>query len=337
MLPERWILAIADDLTGALEAGSKFAAHGMEARVTCDAGSMQPSVPVFVIDTETRHLPGSRAAEVMHAVGTRMAAHHPWLVYKKTDSTLRGNIADELSALSAAFPNRELVYVPAYPAMGRTVRSGRLFVDGVPVHETEFAADPLNPIRDSSVQSAIGDVRASILDGESDDDIREAARRICASAQPLIVAGPAAIAGALAEERPLPCRSIPAFTRVRRCLIVNGSMHPVSRVQVKNAALDGDWRLFEYVGKETGVERALRLGESVRQWLNEHPVDALMVFGGDTAHGIHRALGAPAFDSLGEVLPGVPVSQTGELYWITKAGGFGPPNLIEELRRTLSV
>jgi uncharacterized protein YgbK (DUF1537 family) len=294
---------------------------------------------VFVIDTETRHLPGPVAASIVRQVGLRMAERQPWLVYKKTDSTLRGNIAPELGALAEAFPGREVVYVPAYPAMNRTVRGGHLFVDGVPVHETAFAADSLNPIRNSGLQAVLGDLRATIVDCESDDDLDAAARSIAASAAPLLVAGPAAIAGALAKVVSGGGTTQPALPNMQRCLFVNGSMHPSSLAQIEYAIHHGTfndaWMLLQYEGDECGVARALRLGESVKRFLKDNDMDALVIFGGDTAFGIYQALGAPEIVCCGEVLPGVPFSRAGGLEWITKAGGFGTANMIEELRNTL--
>ena len=63
-------------------------------------------------------------------------AWRPELIYKKTDSTLRGNIAAELRALADLFPTWRIGYAPAYPALGRTVKNGVLYVDDVPVSET---------------------------------------------------------------------------------------------------------------------------------------------------------------------------------------------------------
>jgi len=57
--------------------------------------------------------------------GLACAAHERGIrfLYLKTDSTLRGNIGSEISAVLAAFPGSPLVYAPAYPRMGRTVRA----------------------------------------------------------------------------------------------------------------------------------------------------------------------------------------------------------------------
>jgi D-threonate/D-erythronate kinase len=340
---DRWILAIADDLTGALEVGAKFAGGGHAARVMTATETIigPPDVPVLVVDTESRHLPEMDARVVVRHTAERVRNVRPWLVYKKTDSTLRGNIAAELRGLLDVFPEQSIVYAPAYPAMGRVVRSGRLLVYGVPVHETAFANDPLNPIRDSHVRTALGTVPAVVVDGESDSDIREVARRACGSQTPPLLVGPAALAGALVDFIPLSRGHVQPVPRMSRCLVVNGSLHPVAAAQIEFArdrgCFENGWLLFEHDGLSgAGVDRALRTGELVHDLLAKSPMDAVVVFGGDTAFGIHHAFGAPTFDSYGEVYPGVPLSRCGDLFWITKAGGFGDRDLLCEIRRRLT-
>jgi uncharacterized protein YgbK (DUF1537 family) len=343
MRTDRWILAIADDLTGALEVGAKFAAGGYAARVTTATETYvaPPDVPVLVVDTESRHLSEMDAHAVVRKTAERLRDFRPWLVYKKTDSTLRGNIAAELRGLLDVFSEQSIVYAPAYPAMGRVVRSGRLFVHGVPVHETAFADDPLNPIRDSHIPTLLGTVAADVVDGESDSDTREVARHACGSETPPLLAGPAALAGALVDFMPLSRGGVRPVPRVSRCLVVNGSLHPVSAAQIEFArdhgCFENGWLLFEHEGLSGGgVDRALRTGELVHDLLTESSMDAVVVFGGDTAFGIHHAFGAPTFDPYREVYPGVPLSRCGDLFWITKAGGFGDPALLCEIRRRLT-
>jgi len=70
-------------------------------------------------------------------------------------STLRGNIAAEFRALLDAWPEAVLVYVPAYPKLGRTVRNGELYVDGRPLAETAFAQDRLNPSPEGSIPNLL--------------------------------------------------------------------------------------------------------------------------------------------------------------------------------------
>ncbi len=342
MDPGRWILGIADDLTGALEAGAKFARQGGGARVTTQvAVSGPPDVPVLVIDTETRHLAPEEARAVVRAAAESALRFAPWLVYKKTDSTLRGNIAAEFRALLDLLPRRSLVYAPSYPEMGRTVRGGRLFVGELPVHESAFASDSLDPVHESDLRVLLGGIPAVVLDGVSNADVLAAAERITAMDPPPLAAGPAALAGALAQCIPSLCRGeVRAPPRLPRCLVINGSQHPASIAQVAFArghcCFEGGWRYFDDAPGSGGRDRAGQTGERVRGLIAASPVDALVVFGGDTAFGIHRALGGRPFEVWGEVLPGVPLSHCGDLFWVTKAGGFGAPDILCDIRRALT-
>jgi uncharacterized protein YgbK (DUF1537 family) len=355
------LFAIADDLTGALEVGAKFAEHGISAQVIVRAAALS-AAPVSVIDTETRHLTPAAAARTVR--GAAALAADDALVFKKTDSTLRGNIGAEFEGLLTAFPGAGILYVPAYPEMGRSVRGGRLFVHGTPVHETDFAADPLDPVKESDIRrlltqqftarGLLDNVR--IVDGETAADIDAAATEALAAETRLIVAGPAAIAGALARKMALPHGGPrPPQPAITRCLVINGSLNPRSLEQIQYAMAAGwpaiepnceapaaGWFVFRLNldGSKRGLERAATLGRAVAETVHEWALDALMVVGGDTAYGIHAALGHPLFDSWGEVAPGVSLSHVRlpeghRLSFITKAGGFGPPEILCDIRRRL--
>ena len=232
------ILALADDMTGALEVGAKFSAAGVDSLVSArpiPAGS----APVLVLDTESRHGSAEAAGQQIKRFVLDSGAARPSLVYKKTDSTLRGNIAAELRALADLFPQWRIGYAPAYPAMGRTVKNGVLFVNGVEVAKTAFANDILNPIHESSVSAMLGpELPCTVFDGTSEADLISAARAILADARMRIAAGPAGLAEAIAQEigglhrdRPLPS--------VRSCLVINGSLHENAAGQMRLAELKG--------------------------------------------------------------------------------------------------
>jgi uncharacterized protein YgbK (DUF1537 family) len=338
---QRWILAIADDLTGALEVGAQFAGRGFASLVVTrpDVVAMD-DFSVLVIDTETRHLPPSEAYEVVSKTATCWRQQKPGLVYKKTDSTLRGNIAAEFRALLDVFPERSLIYAPAYPAMGRTVRDGQLYVGGEPAHRTVFGKDPMDPVRTNDIRMLMEGIPVKVMDGEIDADITAAAQGIAEGAERLLAAGPAALAAALADQIRVPRSSVKLFPRISRCLVVNGSLHPASAAQVAFAksrgCFDRGWRLFDDDPGGAGPERAVLVGKRVSDLLSAVPGEALIVFGGDTAYGIHRALGAQPFEPHSEILPGVPLSRSAGLYWITKAGGFGEIDALCEIQRRLA-
>jgi len=345
-----YVLALADDLTGALETGAKFAAAGVEAVVSAEPEGA-PDAPVVVLDTETRHLAAGAAAERVERLVRAAREAGARFLYQKTDSTLRGNIGAELGAVARGWPGAALVYAPAYPRMGRTVRAGRLYVNGVPVSETAFARDPLNPVVESEIARVLGPEAAGavrIWDGATDADVAEAARAAVEGGG--AAAGPAALAEALAAILDLPRGAAPEWPPVRRALLVNGSLHPVAQRQQEHAEAHGwpaagpeeagtaPWTVLRVpdIAGESAPGRARRVGGMVAGVLARTGCEGLVVFGGDTAYGIVRALGCPVLWPLREIVPGVPLARATvrgrELYLVTKAGGFGPPAAATAIR-----
>ncbi len=334
-------MLLADDLTGALEVGAAFAAQGIRTQVATQA--IRQTTPALVIDMETRHMTAAGAARRVRELMGRNEAR---VIYVKTDSTLRGNIGAELTAISQVAP---VLYAPAYPRMGRTVRNGRLFVDGVPVENTQFAQDALNPVRDGCIAHLFDDrARIAIRDGENDEDIAEAAR--VAIEGGYIAAGPAALAQAIAHRIDLPRNDLPrthrnSIPRVRKALVINGSLHERSILQIETAERDPafSWTVWRQEPKrEAGVsptplEHAAHVGDSIAGVVKAGDFDALIVFGGDTAYAILRSLGTIKVDSIAEILPGVPASRIpGGPLLITKAGGFGAPDVLGLLHHRLA-
>lgn len=153
------LLVIADDLTGATDAGAQFAALGMPTRIVplpqCfDRATAEPG-RVCVVNSESRHLPAKDAADVVRRLAETGVQGGFTHFYKKTDSTLRGNIGAELEALLRATGARYLPFVPASPGLGRTTEGGVHYVHGTPLHLTSYASDPLNPIRTSDVRDLL--------------------------------------------------------------------------------------------------------------------------------------------------------------------------------------
>lgn len=323
-------LALADDLTGALEAGALLAQAGLPAVVTLPP-HRAASGELLVIDTETRHATAQQARELHRSI----ALQHPGRIYKKTDSTLRGSIAAEFSGLLDARPGGHIHYIPAYPRVGRTVRGGVLYVDGVPLAETDFARDPRNPATASSVADLMAPLPAvTVWDAGTDDDLARIAHTIASA--PLI-ASPAGFIPYWALTLPGRRHRAAPPPAIRSCLVVCGSLHPRSREQVSLARIPG-WDVLATGEWRPGEEEIAAAGLAGRV-AARLPVDALMVFGGDTARAILQRLGCQEIHPIMELLPGVPVSRIDAggrpLTLITKAGGFGPPDLIARVHATL--
>ena len=211
------LLLIADDLSGALDSAVQFAALGLCTAVLrggrlgggpSGGGPRDGNPPtelwghadVLALDTASRHLSPADASARLRDLTAPHTAIPGLLVYKKTDSTLRGNIAAEFAALLGMFPGRRILFVPAYPAMGRTTRGGLQYLDGTVVHETAFGRDALNPVTTSSVREllarggldsvrnlAVEEIAAAlesaqeqvlVVDAESDADIEAVVRAL---------------------------------------------------------------------------------------------------------------------------------------------------------------
>ncbi|WP_150691604.1 four-carbon acid sugar kinase family protein [Pandoraea communis] len=128
------MLIVADDLSGAADCAIGFTNAGWRSVVSLDVDGFNAAAQVVAIDTDTRRLAPADAAARAVAAWQRLAAPGRRL-YKKIDSTLRGNWVAEVAALQ---PLAGLAIVaPAFPATGRTVQNGEVFVRGVPLAETD--------------------------------------------------------------------------------------------------------------------------------------------------------------------------------------------------------
>lgn len=145
------VAIVADDLTGALDTAGQWARCGLRTYAILGAGPL-PDTEAVAIHT------GSRAATAEQAYGrARQAAQRLQgrTVYKKVDSTFRGNIGAEVQGLLDGLGLHRALIAPAFPAAGRTLQGGILYVHGVPLHQTEFRIDPQWPARESHVPTLL--------------------------------------------------------------------------------------------------------------------------------------------------------------------------------------
>jgi uncharacterized protein YgbK (DUF1537 family) len=119
-------LLVADDLTGACDAAVHFAIRGLRADVLYSRQAQATGARVLAITTESRDLSPAEVRRAMTAAAAAFPVDASTLVFKKIDSTLRGNTGLEIAAALDAFGCDAAVVCPAFPAMGRVVESGLL-------------------------------------------------------------------------------------------------------------------------------------------------------------------------------------------------------------------
>ena len=150
------LAVIADDLTGANDTGVQFAKQGLTVQVFLnDLVEKDPgrSPEVMVLDTDSRAASPAEAFARVRATGglvRSMAAVQP-LIFKKIDSTLRGNIGAEIDAAMAEYDLAWAAVVPAFPANGRITVGGWHLLHQTPIAESEIARDPKTPVHESVV------------------------------------------------------------------------------------------------------------------------------------------------------------------------------------------
>lgn len=263
------LFILADDYTGSIDTGIQFAKRGVCTTVFLYTALDEKQLAscksqVVVVDTESRHLPAQEAAaRVASATACAVAAGVEHF-YKKTDSTLRGNLGAELAAMLMAADGRRLTFVPAYPALGRTTRGGVQYVGGVPLAQTEFADDPFNPIADSRVTARIAaqtdvpayetDERSAdtafaepcivVADAQTDADLLRIAQTLSKQGYTRCLAGCAGFAAVLPELLQLPAAAPRACAVPDGRLLVCGSVHPRATAQCRYAVQQCGYREF---------------------------------------------------------------------------------------------
>lgn len=229
------LVIIADDLSGALDTAAPFAARGADARVVISLKALATTLEswqgqwpaIIAVNTESRHLPSEEAAlRVIEAVRllTRVA---PQQWFKKVDSTLRGQVVAECKALREAL-GLPLLLAPAVPAQGRTVRAAEVWVDGLPLAETDYQQDARSAPLAGPIDAAFAagglplqrycpgqatplPVEDCIADAASDKELT-AIYALLDTGSCRVLAGAAGLATAIAQRHfgasELPCRSL---------------------------------------------------------------------------------------------------------------------------------
>ena len=137
---------IADDLTGSLDTGLQFRKKGFTTLVPLQAKIIDQPAEVLVINTNSRNLSGKIAYQKVYRVAQGLKAK---FLYKKIDSTMRGNVGREALAILRAKKIPKAMVIPSIPSQSRQVERGVLYVHGVPLLKTPYARDPFHPLNSS--------------------------------------------------------------------------------------------------------------------------------------------------------------------------------------------
>ncbi|MCX5820690.1 MAG: four-carbon acid sugar kinase family protein [Deltaproteobacteria bacterium] len=156
-LEKQRCLLIADDLTGGADAGAQFAKRGLKTLLIPFRGedavplAAQPAQDVLVLNTASRSLPPAEAFRMLSNLLKGFDPKRFPILYKKIDSTLRGNIGSEIDAILQE-TNLPLCFLaPSYPEQDRVLVGGIMMVGEKPLALTEAARDAASPVQESHV------------------------------------------------------------------------------------------------------------------------------------------------------------------------------------------
>lgn len=202
------IIVIADDLTGAAEIAGIATRHGLSTQLTTQPASPLPAADVIVIATDTRSGSATDAVKATIAVaklvddcvkthrsavpslndrkdnadgfnhdilcgckGKIAVSDRNIILFKKTDSALRGHIVAESQALMRELGYAKALLIPQNPSKGRVIRAGIYLINGVPLDQTPFAYDPEFPARTAEIQHLLNGAKSLAVNGEMTDGV----------------------------------------------------------------------------------------------------------------------------------------------------------------------
>jgi uncharacterized protein YgbK (DUF1537 family) len=342
----RRIAIIADDLTGALDTASPFACKGL--RTIClttpeaIAAHVLKDAQIVAVSSNSRHLDGAAAAEIVQIAAAKLKAWKPDLILKKIDSRLKGNIAEETMAVARVFDSKRLLIAPAAPDIARHVVKGAVGGLGIerPIRIAErFAETPL---------------AFTVPDVQTLEDMRKVACDLLQDREVLAVCS-RGLALALAEI--LDTHHHQRAVQLAQPILVGiGSRDPITAAQVELLCSSGRFvcrqadqghvpgdlprasRMLLKCSSEMSENAAVvarRFADGLHDLIVRMRPQTLLLSGGDTASAVLGRLGKSLLAVKGEVAAGLPVSllQLGSfnVSFISKSGGFGGPTTLLDL------
>ncbi len=243
---------VADDFTGANDTGVQLTRRGYRTKVVLKSEGVLDDGLSYVLDTESRNIPGEESREKVAGLLQGLDLTGFDCVIKKVDSTLRGNIAEEIRETDRVYDSGLVIFMPALPTLGRTTRGSVHRLNGVRIGMTELAHDPRKPVLQDNIAEILrstydepvgvltleqlrggkidfSSARLWACDAEKNEDMVKVVLAAKATGKRVLWVGTAAMADALlnADQPPLPA------------LAVIASVSEVARKQIHFAEAKG--------------------------------------------------------------------------------------------------
>ena len=333
----------------------------------------QDAPDVVAVNTDSRHLTADQAAARVTAALAALASLAPGLWFKKVDSTLRGQVIAECMAFSQALGQPLLLApaVPAQQRQVRAAEvwvDGVRLADSPYRHDAR-STPLLGPIDAAFAAAGMALERvtpyagfnlahcAAVVDASSESELAMLYDAALRTRGAFCLAGAAGLCGAvaqrlfgrlLAQPTAIPAGQprlyavgsrTPRSEEQCRQLMRHAPGLPVHTPQQLATLASQPSQLLLRPSADECLEArqvAEALADGAAGWLEAYPTGLVFASGGDTALSILQRLGVRYLNVSAEWAPGVVLGlcdgDPGRLI-MTKAGGFGEPQLLVEMHR----
>jgi uncharacterized protein YgbK (DUF1537 family) len=262
---------IADDYTGASDLANTLTRNGLRTVQTIgvpDQTLKLDAVDAVVVSLKSRSIQAAAAVAACEAAARWLRAQGAGHILFKICSTFDSTDAGNIGPVTNALRNGSSVLVtPAFPATGRTVYQGHLFVHSMPLHESPLKDHPLNPMRDSNLVRVLarqsGETGIGLI---AESTVAGGAEAILASQAELARAGfPVAIIDAVFE-RDLEAIGIAAL---HQPLSVGASGLGLGLARALVATGRAEGKIGEFAGAPVGGHAACLVGSCSQATLEQ--------------------------------------------------------------------
>ena len=200
---------IADDLTGALDAGAMFVEAGFSANLAFDMRRRTTRMAdLLVVSSDSRNATEKAARQQVARAAKKLLRFDLPLVYKKIDSTCQGNLAAEIDALLAVLEIDSAIICPANLTQKRIVENGVVKVHG---EACVYLPDLLKrqgchsvsvvrtPVTQAKIARAVRYHRLVLADATQQDELACLAKLFVKSTRQILLVGSAGLAAHVAR------------------------------------------------------------------------------------------------------------------------------------------
>jgi len=359
---------IADDFTGANDIALQLVKYGIKAKSYINIEEISGD---FVYTSETRNASEDEARKKLEIFFETIKKHKVDRLYKKIDSTLRGNIKVELDIfLKYIGENEKIAIILPFPKVGRVVKNGKLYVNDIELKDTTFAKDPYWNLLSSDLKDyfdgvliSIDDIRNEkfseilfskkekvlIFEGENDKDLELIAKTLSELNLDKNIVGSAGIMEYLLKNW--------GYEK-EKVMIVAGSCNETNIKQTDNFIQEFKPSLYDFYIDENKIliyeekesncivfrtirdekkssksreELNLLISEKVKNLSNEKNINKICLSGGDISIAFMDRFEINEIEVLSEIEPGIAFGLAGKYRLVTKPGGFGSEKIYKKI------